>query len=464
MGKINLLFPIETINRELDYRLFLAAMTVNSERRIFVGHYDALNDLILQTKGGIYVGKSIFNSQYPTKVDNFINLKNHGYKLIHHDEEGAVYSGDEEDWKETLKKQVNAGFLCDDDYICTWGKFQADYYRSRQPACSKNILSTGHPRFDLYKPKYREFFREETNLLKEKFGDYVLFNTNLSFANHGLGLSDIFSSRWHFKPNNFQKRTEFFEHWVHKSTVFLNMLKLINRLSGEFPKIKFIIRPHPSENLSSYQTIFKDYDNVEVIHEGSVTPWILASRLLIHDGCTTAIEAFLAEKPIINYQSNPENKYNLFLPNNVGLSRTDENETVETVQQILDGKEHQKQKDKLHPKVHDLMENFKEDTFANLIKVIDRVEKSVREENQEFMWNEKVFKTQEQMRFSKNKVKSFIRPFFKEKQMEFNYYRNKFYGLDKKSILRKTNTIKDILNKDFEVNYYNERLLIFEQN
>ena len=38
--------------------------------------------------------------------------------------------------------------------------------------------------------------------------------------------------------------------------------------------------------------------------EGEVVPWILGVKCLIHDHCTTSIEAHMMNVPIINYNVN----------------------------------------------------------------------------------------------------------------------------------------------------------------
>ena len=74
------------------------------------------------------------------------------------------------------------------------------------------------------------------------------------------------------------------------------MVTLTHNLANKFPELNFIYRPHPSEDHDYYKVIFKGVKNINVEHDGNVIPWILACKLLLHDGCTTAIEATLAGK------------------------------------------------------------------------------------------------------------------------------------------------------------------------
>lgn len=304
-NKLNILFPIETINRELDFRLFLATLCASRENRIFVGQSGTINRLIPRMKGGIFLGRTVFTgAPFPyANFSEYVFLKKRGFKLIHLSDEGGTYPGGENEWRAGWKVEINPNYLCEDDYICTWGEMQEEFYKSRQPACENNIHSTGHPRFDLYKPKYRAFFEPEANKIREKYGDFVLINTNLTFANDYNGPAQIFSDFYHYFPKDYSARTRVIEGWAYASQVLTSFIKLINRLSHEFPSLKFIIRPHPGEDRSFYETIFKQFDNVLVKHEGSVTPWLQACKLMIHEGCTTGVEAFLSGTPVIIYKT-----------------------------------------------------------------------------------------------------------------------------------------------------------------
>ena len=60
---MNILLPIETINREIDYKLVLAGYLSGQGHQIYIGQNDALMSLVPHMKnGGLYIGKSIFLS------------------------------------------------------------------------------------------------------------------------------------------------------------------------------------------------------------------------------------------------------------------------------------------------------------------------------------------------------------------------------------------------------------------
>jgi hypothetical protein len=62
-----------------------------------------------------------------------------------------------------------------------------------------------------------------------------------------------------------------------------------------------------------------EYDNVSVIAEGNVVPWLLASSSIIHNGCTTAVESYILERPVIAYEPSRHDVLNLDLPNSLSV-------------------------------------------------------------------------------------------------------------------------------------------------
>ena len=73
------------------------------------------------------------------------------------------------------------------------------------------------------------------------------------------------------------------------------------------------------QRLTATCIAFGGLKNVHVISEGSVIPWLIASKFVIHNGCTTAIESFLLEKHVISYRPYVDALYDLDVPNKISL-------------------------------------------------------------------------------------------------------------------------------------------------
>lgn len=459
-AKYNILFPVETINRELDFRLFLAVLFADKSRRIFIGQHDLLDSLVPKMEGGLYVGKNLFKNEFPTSLlGNYLRLKEHGFSVVHLDEEGAIYAGDEDEWRNMLDRRLDVTVLREDDFVCTWGDFQARHYRSKNPLKPSNIRVTGHPRFDLYKDQYRVYYQQEVAELKEKYGRFILLNTNLTLANNSLGLHDSFSARCYYDSSDSVKRLNAVRAWRHTTEILANFVTLVHRLCIEFPDLSIIVRPHPSEDQSFYRTVFNGVDNVHVVHSGSVGPWIMASEALIHDGCTTAIEAYFSDKPIINYKSVNDTRQDLKIPNQFGIRCLTEEEVIDEINRIKSGK-YLLENHGLNQEAYDLLFNFKGYAFEPLIKVMEEAQATIKMMPKSP--SDLTLLRMEYLRMLENKARSFVRPYFPEKMRNYKAARYQFYGFDRDIINLKLDTIQNMLGKTIKFRQFSDALLVVE--
>lgn len=327
--------PTEVINRDLDFQLILAALYPRPDTSFVFGRWDAIGRAAWHLKNGVFLGKA-FDPFFPsTNLALYRRLKANGFGVVHLDDEGAVFLGDEEEWKRTLRRRLDTFRIDGGDFVCTWGDWQRGIYAEGAPPCAPRIRTTGHPRFDLLKAGLRAYYEPAAAALRGRLGDYILLNTNLTTANNGLGISYSFSPRWGYDPTDPRKLSSAVDFWAHTSRILVSFVQLVHRLARELPRVTVVVRPHPSEDHNFYRTVFSGVTNVLVAHEGSVVPWLMGCRLLLHDGCTTAIEAALAGIPIINYKSVADERYDLYLPNLFGERCTTEAEVLDSARAII---------------------------------------------------------------------------------------------------------------------------------
>jgi surface carbohydrate biosynthesis protein len=470
-SRINFLFPIEVINREIDFRLWLAVLVAKPTNRIFIGYHDVIYRLGEQMRGGVYVGKNLFLTSFPTDLSRYQRLKRNGFSLVHLDEEGATAGESEDLWRYFLDLRLDPGCLSGDDYICTWGDFQRDHYSSLRPDLASHVRSTGHPRFDLYKPEHREYFSPEVSSLRSRFGDFVLINTNLGHANGGLGLKFTFGefdrsgfNTYGYNPNEATSRVNHFRGWSHQMHTLSNLVRLVNALSMEFPAINFVIRPHPAEDWTMYEQLFQGIGNVHVVHEGPVAPWLLASRLLIQEGCMTAIEAYLAGTPVINYDTHTTGhrwKNQFLLANQFGIKLTSEQEVIDAVHEMATGPVNGAKYWDLDPIVPHVMENFKADSLSATVAVLTEAEG--RQHERASAPSALRIHTDEALRSAVFGGKALIRPLFPWKNRMYKFFTtNCFYGLDRGSIEAKLRTIQSMTGKPVRAKFFSQSLMSLE--
>lgn len=322
------LLPIETSARELDHRLLMAVLLSGEGREIIVGDQQTVRNLSYLIRSGVFYGKHLFGKPRFSDQTYYKRLKKRGFHVAHLSEEGAVFPGDEEVWNMLLKESARPSVLDKNDRMFLWGEYQKDFYQGYENA-EVPMLVTGCPRFDLYRKKYRPYWDVEISALQSKYGDFVLVNSAFSYANNGEGGVDfIFKKTLSYDASNKEHTQYRFQRWADQMHVMSDLVVAVKDLAEAYPEKNFVFRPHPSEDTDYYNSIFQGFENVIVKYEGTVAPWILACSSLLQNGCTTAIEAVLADTPVFNFTKNNTKNSEVYLSSACGRA-------VESVEQII---------------------------------------------------------------------------------------------------------------------------------
>jgi len=295
-----LLLPLETLTRDLDYKLILGAEHAARACGALLGRHDVLLRMAAMVGPGVYVGKNVLivPSNTPGNPGRYHRLKGHGFSLLHLDEEGAFFSSDLS-LDKALDLRLDATLFHENDAILTWGSQQATHYRERRGSAAP-VIVTGQPRFDLMKPG-NLWWRDDAQHLASRYGRYVLINTNLTTALPAEGLrrwlrSGLVRGRGVERiPLSTDDRMAFGS----QLQVLSGLMRLVEELANSQLCDTVVVRPHPGEDLSVYEGLFADLPNTIVCRHGPVGPWIKGAAVIVHTGCTTALEAALANKPVV---------------------------------------------------------------------------------------------------------------------------------------------------------------------
>jgi surface carbohydrate biosynthesis protein len=454
-----ILLPVETISRDLDFKLVLAGYLANEGNQVFIGNHTDIYEFGKCIKNGIYLGSNLLNVSPSRVKECYNNLKENKFRVLHLEEEGAIFSGGEKDWEKHLVQKFDPRWLESDDYTCAWGEFQARVYEKLNPKCIKNIKITGHPRFNLCHDVFLPIYQAEIDSIKKEHKRFILINTNFTRANFGTEIDYFFKK---FKvEQNLSIKTDLVNEFCYVKQKIAFFIKLINRLNDELPNHKIILRPHPSEDLGIYNKILKYIPNAKIITAGSLIAWLRASEALIHCGCTTGIEGWLTNTFVINYQPIDEPRFERKIPNLVGYSCKTENEVLDYLKKIdIQGAfPNLKLDENSYLKIKSLIQNIGQSTESFEI-VADLVRKLEVEVNSAFAIRS-LFKFS--LRGNKEKIKSLIRQrysIFGKKYTPKNIYRyTRFPGLEPKSIDDKINFINKLTGKKIHAFYYSSKLM-----
>ena len=77
---------------------------------------------------------------------------------------------------------------------------------------------------------------------------------------------------------------------VDAGQAYRSVLDTSIKLARHFTDVQFVLRPHPFENIHAYDAL-AELPNSHVRQDGTSLEWISGARLLIHQNCSTAIEA-----------------------------------------------------------------------------------------------------------------------------------------------------------------------------
>jgi len=285
--------PIECTPRELDYKLNIARIFCDADFDVMLGNPPFIRDE-LQYKN--YQGAFLEKGVNPDPIF-YKSLKEKNILLYCLSDEGASYPA----FSVTYEPAVAA--LKTMEHIFLWGEFQKNdlTVRNKDAVLNQKYVVIGNPGFEFSLTKYKQYHKalQPKNLPQE----YILVNTNFGSIN-GFSLEETLQACSMISPETKKMIEETYEKEKHSFSYFY---KWLNAIIAHYPREQFLIRPHPTEKKSIYEAIFSKYDNVVVSKEGNINQIISSAKLVLHNDCTTALQSYLMEVPVISLaQSNME--------------------------------------------------------------------------------------------------------------------------------------------------------------
>ena len=336
-----LLIPVENQVRELDPKLLLACIAAQRGFSSVIGSRRELEFRIDSYPKSIYLSKSMTKRS----LLFFRMAKKFDHEIVTWDEEALVHLPAETYFSRRLHpdaiRQVAQLFAWGQDNVELWHQYP-------DLPGDLPIHAVGNPRIDMLRPEMRSFYADEVQALRETYGDFVLINTNFNHVNaFGEDMNLFQPVKTPGETAKFGRAAKGMSRayaedlWSHKQAVFKDFLQLIPMLDQAFPGVNIVIRPHPTERHDVYKDLAARCSRVHVTNQGNVVPWIMAARAVLHNGCTTGVEAFIMGVPAISYRASiNENIDNGFyrLPHAVSHQCFSYEQLQEALQQILDGK------------------------------------------------------------------------------------------------------------------------------
>ena len=174
--KTIILIPVENQVRELDAKLLLACIAANRGIPSIIGPKREIESRIASFPRSIYLAKSLQHGHRKF----FQTARKLGHEIVAWDEDALVHLPAETYYSRRLSP---ASLACV-SHLFAWGEDNAELWRQypELPA-GIPIHITGNPRNDLLRPEIQPFYQNEVQKIRERFGNFILINTNFNHVN-----------------------------------------------------------------------------------------------------------------------------------------------------------------------------------------------------------------------------------------------------------------------------------------
>jgi len=305
-----LILPVEVFNREFDAKVLLACFAAERGFSVIVGSKREIHlkmDLLPQS---IYLAINL--SDRNIVVDTLLNKL--GHRIAGGDEESIVYSSPEVYIKEKLGEEV----FKKPEIFLAWGPENQRIWETHSEYQGAPIHITGNPRVDLLRPELRPFWEGQTQELRNRYGRFILINTNYDRINnhrHGKGEDQQILKTAQADPSAVSEYDLALA--TYHRDLFQNFQTMASTIAHSYPDYTIVIRPHPSESKKTWEEATAACSNVQVVFEGNIVPWLLAAQVVIHNSCTTGLESYILGVPVIAFRPLTSDRFDRKLPNSL---------------------------------------------------------------------------------------------------------------------------------------------------
>jgi surface carbohydrate biosynthesis protein len=279
---------IEIKNREYDSQILLALSAVLRGYRVYVGTHAAIYSLIRKKKqkDGIFLDKS-------TQPKNRIlwNREHVEYYCVLDAELSPILV--EDTARKALPSRIYPGTENLIDKFLVAGpvieKVAKEYFGNNATL----VKMTGWPRIEMWMGNTEYLYQEEILDIRGKFGKFLLFAS--SFGN----VRDPLVTQ-HLSNADSIRETELnsLETMIQQYSNFKETVKLLQKWDADKSVPPIVVRPHTTEPISVWEKELGRLRKTHVIQEGDISPWVIAAEGLIHNGSTSAVQAFYCKKTI----------------------------------------------------------------------------------------------------------------------------------------------------------------------
>jgi len=312
-------FDVEIKRRELLSRLTVAALLAERGHHVFIGERATIDSIKKIIPKATIVRKSVRSNS----IDILNELKDCGCKIVNMEEEGVLIG--------SLEEYIGVDMPPDAVDVphkhILWGETQIETLQERYPAAAKKFSNDGNPRLNLWEHQYYGYYDRLSSKLTKELGDFVLMSSNFAVYTNKRLVKEMFMLTGFLSSDSNVSINE--KNYKTVKFLYNEFVKAAKEISSK--NIKVVFRPHPADSIEKIKEDFSGYNNVIVSSEYDVAPWIIASRAVIHNCCTTGLEAVFMKKNTIAYTPNSVSQYKLNEVNKIAKNASNVDELMECI-------------------------------------------------------------------------------------------------------------------------------------
>lgn len=329
---MNIYLPIEVKIRELEGKTLLALIAAERGHTVVLGEK---KDTINLARDGIFPpgivhDKSLTPGDY--KIENFTGLKENGHMITAQDEESGLL---DDSFDVFAKRRFSEKTVSLVDKIFAWGRHDCQSLKKIYPRFADKIVSTGSPRVDFWRNELDGYYQWSSTSSPQK--PLILFASNFGFP---IDENPFWNRITRLRKSGYFERDPGMEHYMYENTAYqyrllYSFIEMIRKLSVSFPDVQIMVRPHPVESVGAWKKLLGEFPNVIIKREGTISGWIRSASVLLHNGCSSALEAAVSGLPRIAYRPIPH-ELEREIPNKTSLHAFSMEELENMVSDILE--------------------------------------------------------------------------------------------------------------------------------
>lgn len=286
--------PIEVKVREVYGKILFAGIAAERGWQVYLGRGREVREALKVGPPGLLIENNIPES----RSDEFAAYRARGHRIANLCEESIAYYGG----RDYCARKIGSTALTHVDQLLVVGARNEADLRQYRPEAAGKIAVTGNPRFDTLMPDLRGVYAGAAAPIRERFGSFLLVDTNFGPVNHFKASSEELLARITRKGAVLDEdHADMLRRWHAYKRQHMEALKpLLAEVAAAKRFDAIVIRPHPTENHDNWREWAAPH-GITVAFEGSANAWMMAAAAILHTGCTTGIEGALLDRPIASF-------------------------------------------------------------------------------------------------------------------------------------------------------------------